>query len=161
MAMRDLIPWGRGQSPAPRQQDPLLAFHREMNRLFDDFWQGFEGGGFGFGRQAGWPQIEIAETDAAFTVTAELPGLEQKDVEVLLNDGVLTLRGEKKSEIDDRNRHFSERRYGRFERRIPLDVEVDRDKVGAAFKDGVLTVTLPKAPQAVERSRRIPIAGGG
>jgi HSP20 family protein len=162
MAMRDLISWGRGRAPAAQQPDPFAALHREMNRLFDDFWQGFESmaSGLGFGGQTVWPQVEVAESDAAVTVTAELPGLDQKDVEVLLNDGVLTLRGEKKSEVEDKDRHFSERRYGRFERRIPLDVEVDRDKVNAAFKNGVLTVSLPKAPQAVERSKRIAITSG-
>ncbi|HZU89090.1 MAG TPA: Hsp20/alpha crystallin family protein [Stellaceae bacterium] len=162
MAVRDLISWGRGRAPAAQQPDPLAALHREMNRLFDDFWRDFEGlaGGFGFDGQTVWPQVEVAESDAAVTVTAELPGLDQKDVEVLLNDGVLTLRGEKKSEIEDKNRHFSERRYGRFERRIPLDVEIDQDKVNAAFKNGVLTINLPKAPQAVAQSKRIAITSG-
>jgi HSP20 family protein len=158
MAMRDLITWGGWPAPAPRQQDPFAALHRELNRLFEDFWQGFGAGDLGLGREA-WPHIEIAETDNEFKVTAELPSLEQQDVEVLLGDGALTLRGEKKSEIDDKNRHFSERRYGRFERHIPLAVEVDRDKVNAVFKNGVLTVTLPKTPQAVAQSKRIPIAG--
>jgi HSP20 family protein len=160
MAIGDLISWAGWRPPAPRQPDPFAALHREMNRLFEDFWQGFEAGDFGFGRQTAWPHVEVAETDNEFRVTAELPGLEQKDVEVLLGDGALTLRGEKKSEIDDKNRHFSERRYGRFERRIPLAGEIDRDKVNAAFKNGVLTVTLPKAPQAVGRSQRIAITSG-
>jgi HSP20 family protein len=162
MAVRDLISWGRGRSPVSRQLDPFAALHREINRLFDDFWRDFDdvAGDFGFGRQSVWPHVEVAESGDALTVTAELPGLDQNDVEVLLSDGVLTLRGEKKSAIDDKDRHFSERRYGRFERRIPLEVEVDRDKVSATFKNGVLTVTLPKAPQAIERSKRIPIASG-
>lgn len=87
-----------------------------------------------------------------------MPGLEQKDIEVELANGVLAIRGEKKTETEDNDRLFSERTYGRFERRIPVD-EVERDKVNASFKNGVLTVTLPKSPSAQEKARRIAING--
>lgn len=80
-------------------------------------------------------------------------------IEVLLDDGVLTLRGEKRSETEDKDRQFSERFYGRFERRIPLGYEVEEDKVAAAFKNGVLTVTLPKSPNAQSKVKRIAING--
>ena len=91
------------------------------------------------------------------TVTAELPGMEEKDVDLLLEDGVLTLKGEKRAETEDKDRQFSERYYGRFERRSPLDAEVQADKVEARFKNGVLTVTLPKDPEAQPKARRIAI----
>ncbi|MGY2903393.1 HSP20 family molecular chaperone IbpA [Bradyrhizobium sp. URHC0002] len=91
-------------------------------------------------------------------VLAELPGLDQNDVAIELSDGVLTISGEKKSETEDKERRFSERYYGRFERRIPVD-DVDQDKVAASFKDGVLTVTLPKLPTAQRKVRRIAING--
>jgi len=92
-------------------------------------------------------------------VTAELPGLEEKDIQVELANGVLAISGEKKTESEDKDRRFSERYYGRFERRIPVD-DVEPDKVKASFKNGVLTVTLPKSPSAQEKVKRIAINRG-
>jgi len=163
MSVRDLIPWGRSgnRTPAPRTHDPFFALHREVNRLFDDFWRDFNlptlsgFGGFGGG---GWPQIDVAETATEIRVMAELPGLEEKDVELTLTENFLTLKGEKRSETDNgEGIHLTERFYGAFERTIPLGAEIDRDKVTASFKNGVLTVSLPKTASAQERSRRIPI----
>ena len=91
-------------------------------------------------------------------VIAELPGLEEKDVEVKLSDGVLAIKGEKKTEMEDEGRVFSERYYGRFERRIPVE-DIEEDKVSASFRNGVLTVTLPKLPGAQRQATRIPING--
>ncbi|MGK9233734.1 Hsp20/alpha crystallin family protein [Inquilinus limosus] len=160
--MRDLIPWARSRSAMPyRDEDsPLLSLHREMNRLFDEAFRGF-GSTSLFGRGTGWPSLELAETDKAVTVSAEIPGLDEKDVEVTLADGILTIRGEKKSEVEDKQRHFSERSYGRFERQIAIGHEVDEDKVEASFRNGVLTVTLPKTERAQSKARRIAINGGG
>ena len=90
-------------------------------------------------------------------MSAELPGLEEKDVEVLLEDGLLTLRGEKSSTTEDRERQFSERVYGRFERRIPLPSCIDEAAVEAGFHNGVLTVTLPKTEAAQAQVKRIPL----
>lgn len=164
MNVRDLIPWGRQNNAAPtvygsEQMNPLLAFHRDMNRLFDETFRDF-GAPSLFGRMSVWPSVEIAETDKDIRVSAELPGLEEKDVEVLIEDGALTLRGEKKSEVEDKARHFSERYYGRFERQIPLGFEVDDDKVAATFRNGVLTVTVPKSEKAQARTKRISINNG-
>lgn len=165
MTIRDLIPWTRGRDVEVRRgadTDPFLTLHREMNRLFDDVFRGFDLAPFGtmraFGRGAGWPSIEVADGEKEIKVTAELPGLDEKDVQIEIADGVLAIRGEKKTEIEDKDRLFSERSYGRFERRIPLD-NVDEDKVSAAFKNGVLTVTLPKAAEAQKPVRRIAING--
>ena len=166
MSLRDLIPWnnrGRNMS-VHRGEDanPFLTLHREMNRLFDDVFRGFDHSPVGtngfFGRSMAWPNVEVSETDTEMKVTAELPGLEEKDVELELADGVLTIRGEKQTETEDKDRLFSERCYGRFERRIPVD-EVALDKAAAAFKNGVLTVTLPKLPTAQRQTRRIAING--
>lgn len=161
MAVRDLIPWGRSASAAPTRYgegaDPFATLRREMDRLFDDAFRGFGVPSLGFGRDVGWPSLEVSETDEDVTVAAELPGLDEKDVEVLLAEGVLTIRGEKKSETEDKERRFSERCYGRFERRVALPAEVDEDKVQASFENGVLTVTLSKSAKARERVRRIPL----
>jgi len=166
MTIRDLIPWGRNNGHSTptvfnEGRDPFLSLHREVNRLFDDVFRGFgEGlpsanGGSNLGRA--WPSVEISDQDKEIKVTAEVPGLGEKDIEVLLNDGVLTLRGEKRSETEDKERQFSERYYGRFERRIPLGYEVEEDKVDAQFKNGLLTVVLPKTEKAQSSVKRITI----
>jgi len=169
MNVRDLIPWSRAEDKTPalyRDSDPFMTLHREVNRLFDDVFRGFDQ--FGMGRfpslassraNWGWPNVELSETDKEIRVTAELPGLDEKDVEVTLDDDVLTLRGERRSESEDSERQFSERFYGRFERRIPLGSEVEEDKVEARFKNGVLTITMPKTERAQGRAKRIAING--
>jgi HSP20 family protein len=161
MNMRDLIPWARSQQMAPGryrdENDPFMTLHREMNRLFDDVLRGFDMPLGGTSRAGGWPHVEVVETDKDVRVSAELPGLDEKDVEVLMHDGVLTIRGERKSEIDDKDRSFSERYYGRFERRIPLAWEVEEDRIAANFRNGVLTVTMPKSAESRPQMKRIPI----
>ena len=160
MNMRDLIPWGRQSSTAPvqyqNQDNPIVGFRREVDRLFDDLFRGSLPS-LGIGRTlAAWPNVEFSETDREIRITAEVPGMSEKDVELLLEDGVLTLRGERKSETEDKDRGYSERYYGRFERRIALPSYVNEEGANASFKDGVLSVTLPKSAEA-ERGRRIPI----
>ena len=161
MAIRDLIPWNKNQQLATTGDayDPFLTLHREMNRLFDDVFRGF--GNFGrvgaslMEGQFSWPRIELHETDKTVTVSAELPGLNEKDVQVEIANGVLSIRGEKKSETDNGGR-YSERYYGSFERRIPLE-GVQEDKAEANFRNGVLTVSLPKTEQAAQSVKRIAI----
>jgi HSP20 family protein len=162
MNMRDLIPWGRSQQTTPSRYrdegDPFMTLHREMNRLFDDVFRGFDMAPFGgVSRMASWPHVEVVDNDKDVRISAELPGLEDKDVEVLIGDGVLTISGEKKSAIEDKERAFSERTYGRFERRIPLAWEVEEDKIEASFKNGVLTVTLPKSAESRSEVKRIAV----
>src|SRR3954471_8960627 len=151
MAIKDLIPWNnRGREVGiQRGADvhPFVALHREMNRMFDDVFRGFDLAPFGPTWALdgfGWPQIDIDETDEDVRITAELPGLDEKDVRLEIANGVLSISGEKKSESEDKARRFSERHYGRFERRIPLE-DVEEDKVSAAFKNGVLSITVPKS----------------
>jgi HSP20 family protein len=167
MNMRDLMPWSRSESQSPNLyreyreagRNPFFALHREMNRLFDDALRGLDSFGR-FSSWGGWPDIEVSETDNEIKVTAEVPGLEEKDIDVTFDGGMLSLRGEKRSESEDNERQFSERFYGRFERRVPLDAEIDQDKVEATFKNGVLTVTLAKTTQAQSKAKRIAINKG-
>ncbi len=167
LTVRDLIPWSRGRDVAAGRtaEHPLMSFQREMDRLFEDLWRGFDVPALGRDERVGTmisPRIELKEKDGEVVVTAELPGLQEKNVEVTLTDNVLSIRGEKKLEKTDKEAEYtySERSYGAFERRIPIDAEVVGDKVAAKFADGVLTVTLPKNPDAKGHSRRIPIGGG-
>lgn len=156
MNFRDLVPWNRAERDRDTQSPhPVASLHRDVNRLFEEAFRGFGVSSF-FGDR-GWPNMDVEETDRDYRVSAELPGLDEKDVEVLLHDGVLTLRGEKKAESEDRNRSYSERFYGRFERQVSLDRDVDEGAVKATFKKGILTVTVPKSAKAVERTKRIPI----
>ncbi|WP_291855452.1 Hsp20/alpha crystallin family protein [Bradyrhizobium sp.] len=160
MALRDLIPWNndgtRGLRLHRNEANPFLELHREMNRLFDAF-RSFDVAPLS-SQAMGWPSVEVNETEKEVKVIAELPGLQEKDVNVELRDGLLTISGEKKSETEDKERRFSERYYGRFERSIPID-DVDQEKVGASFKDGVLTVTLAKLPTEKQKVKRIAING--
>lgn len=160
MDVKSLIPWSRNRNtPAVRygeEPSPLLALHREMNRLFDDFFRGFDLPlSLRFGWSAGWPNVEVSESEKDIKVVAELPGLTEKDVDVTLHDGVLTLKGEKKQESD--GAIYSERWHGSFERSIQLGPDIDPDQVTASFKNGVLTVTLTKRPEAESRIKRIPV----
>lgn len=168
MAIRDLIPWSRQENrlqvPVSGERDrelashPLFSLHREVNRLFDDVFSGFGISGLGgLDRTSSWPRVELGETDKELRITAELPGLDEKDIDITIEEGVLTLRGEKRSEIEEKDRGYSERSYGRFERRLGLPKGIDRDGANAAFKNGVLTVTLPKTAAANENVRRIPV----
>jgi HSP20 family protein len=160
MALRDLIPRNNGSrevSMHRNEPNPFLALHREMNRLFDDAFRSFDVAPFS-SQAMGWPNVEVNETGNEVKVIAELPGLEEKDVNLELRDGLLTISGEKRSETEDKERRFSERCYGRFERSVPVN-DVDQDKVEASFKNGVLTVTLPKLPTAQQKVKRIAING--
>jgi HSP20 family protein len=167
MSVRDLIPWGRStNAPLPstmrtEPMSPFLQLHREMNRLFDDVFSGFGAGMPGLAsRGLGWPNVEMVETEQGLRVSAELPGLDEKDVELTIDDGVLTLRGEKRAETTDKERGYSERSYGRFERVLALPFAVEEDKAEASFKNGVLSVTLPRSAKAPEHGRRIAINAG-
>lgn len=164
MALTDLVPWGRRDRPlAPHtsaapgswggELSPFFRLHDDMNRLFNDMFRDLS---LSAGRGAGWPQIEVKETDDGYRLTAELPGMSEKDVELSLDNGVLTLRGEKKAETGDQSRGYSERYYGVFERRIQVG-DVEEAKVNASFDRGVLTIDLPRPPEAKAHAKRIPI----
>jgi HSP20 family protein len=145
-----LLPW--------RPAEELSALQREMNRLFEQF----------FGERprldiahGGWmPRMDMVEMNDSLTITAELPGLEAKDVDVALAGDTLTIKGEKTQEHEDKaeTHHVMERTYGAFSRMVRLPVPVSADKVKATFTNGVLTISLPKTEAA--RQRAIPINVG-
>ena len=158
MAISDLVPWKRGERKLPvrRGEEPFYAMQERMNRMFDDFFSDR----FGlapFGEQFGAfnPSVDVTESDQEIKVSAELPGLAEQDIEVSLSNDVLTLRGEKKVEKEDKGENYyrMERSYGSFHRSISLPTEVKADQVEATFKNGVLTVTLPKAATAQNRKK--------
>jgi HSP20 family protein len=161
--MTDLIPWtrSRGSDLQRAAPDPFFSLQREINRVFDDAWRGIDLPTMRQGRDPlGWPSVELQDDEKQLTVVAELPGMNEKDVEVMLENDVLVLRGERRSEREDVNRQFSERYYGRFERHIPLPVEVQADRIEAQFRNGLLTINMPKSENARSHTRRIPIRHG-
>jgi HSP20 family protein len=130
---------------------------KEMDRLFDRFWEG-EGDLPSLPALGEWaPALDVSETKDAVIVKAEVPGMDPKDVQVSLQEQVLTLKGEKKQEKEEKDEHYyrTERAYGAFARAIRLPAPVDGSKVTATFKHGLLSVTLPKAPAA--KGTSIPI----
>ena len=135
--MRALSPWTGTE-----------VFRREMDRLFDRFfeprWDEFEAVGE-------WaPKLDFSETKDAYLVKAEVPGVEQKDISVQIQNQVLTLKGEKHKEKEEKDEkyHRVERSWGAFTRTLALPMGVETEKVSATFKDGLLTIKLPKAPGA-------------
>ncbi len=144
------------------EDDPFITMQRRMNRLFDDFMSPlpgllhYEEMGASF-----TPRVDMEEDEKEIRVTAELPGMDAKDIYISIQRDVLTLRGEKSSEHEEKKGqyHRIERSYGSFERQIPLGVEVDAEKVGADLKNGVLTITLPKPAGEAAKTRRIDVKG--
>lgn len=169
MVFQEMVPWKKGSrnvSIRPVEDEyPLGALQRRMNRMFDDFFGDFSelplsrfpalgrlGDGF-------IPRMDVAETDKEITLNAELAGIDEKDVDVTLQDNVLTIRGEKKAEHEEKNRRccLTERSYGTFSRSVTLPAEVQQDKIQATFKKGVLTVRLPKSPVEETKATKIEI----
>jgi HSP20 family protein len=161
----------KADKPAPvaaQAGDVWRSMRQEMERLFDRFSAPFENGNFGnfpaFDRL--WSQgpdfaalaVDIASDDKAYTITAELPGLDEKDVEVTIGDDALSFKGEKRqvSEEKTKNRYVAERSYGAFQRSFALPKDADRKAIAATFAKGVLTITIPKAA-AVETQQKIEV----
>ena len=152
--IKNLLPtvWRRSETPLRRaEESPFLALHREMNRMFDDFSRGFDLSPFDGGWSWGFsPPVDVREDEKEVTVKAELPGMEEKDIEVNLADNGLTIKGEKKAEKEEKGKDnwYRETSYGAFHRFIPLPEGLDKEKVDARFKNGVLTVTLRRLEEA-------------
>jgi HSP20 family protein len=161
MAHKDLAP----RQPAKGGGFGLFDLHREVDRVFDSFLHSFStpalsgenGGGLALDLR-----VDTSEDDKAYHVTAELPGMTEKDVEVTFADNTLTISGEKKSEkeVKEANYHRRERSFGSFRRAFTLPAEVDEAKIAASFKDGVMTIDLPKSKTAQKKTKKITIQRG-
>ena len=153
---RSLLPTGR--RTVSRFDDPFIALQRNMNRLFDDAFIGWPAPKSGNGADVLAPSIDVKETDKAVEIEAELPGVDEKDVQVTYAGGILTIKGEKKDqkEVTKGDYHISERNFGSFFRSLTID-DVDSDKIEATFAKGVLKLTLPKAAAAQAKAKTITI----
>jgi HSP20 family protein len=166
-------------APAPAERwDPLSSLRDEVDHLFDDFSWRWPAGpfarrgrdwlaplrGFPTGWPAGAPAVDIVDLDKEIQVRAELPGMEEKDIDIELSGSMLTIRGEKKEEQEKGEKggryYMSERRYGAFERSLRIPEGADREKPEARFAKGVLTVTFPKTREAREKARKVKIKSG-
>ena len=151
---------------------PFETLREEVDRIFDEFTRGF--GRWPFGRRifdvepllryetslgVSAPVVDVVEKEKEYQISAELPGLDEKDVEVSVADDMLTIKGEKKEEKEEKakNYYVSERSYGAFQRSFQLPSGVDAEKIEAKFQKGVLTVTLPKTPEAQKKEKKIAI----
>ncbi|NWG71833.1 MAG: Hsp20/alpha crystallin family protein [Parvularculaceae bacterium] len=143
--------------------DPFFRLQNEMNRLFDEAFAGFSGFASGGTVGALTPRVDLKETGDALEAFFELPGVDEKDLDVEISDNILTVRGEKRAERSEREDgsgyHFVERSYGSFARSIALPAEIEQDRVKAEFSNGVLKLWLPKNAEARNRTRKIAISG--
>ena len=173
MAEPTKVPVKTERSPAPALQAwrPFETLRREIDRLFEDFDGGFRRGPAGrslFDVAPFWrseftwpatPAVDLVETDKGYEITAELPGLDEKNIEVKFADGVLTIKGEKQEEKEEKKKDYylHERSFGSFHRALQVPAGVDTDKIEATFKKGVLTVTLPKSAEAQKAEKKITV----
>ena len=166
MSVKDLLPDFRTKRNVPVRREewehPFSSLQREMNRMFDRFFGDSNLTRFedNFGNY--FPRVDLTETNKEIRITAELPGLDEKDIDISISDDVLTLRGEKKQEREEKEENYyrMERSYGAFHRDIPLPCEVETSNVEAVFKKGVLKIYLSKKPEAQRKSKRIAIKTG-
>jgi HSP20 family protein len=141
---------------------PFYSLQREMNSLFDNFFRGFDltprglmSGGAGIIT----PSVDVKENDKEFIIKAELPGVEEKDIDVTVTSDSVTIKGEKRKEQEDKdkNYYYMERSYGSFSRVIPLEAEIVAEKAEASFKNGILDIKIPKNQSAKAKGTKIPI----
>jgi HSP20 family protein len=162
VSLNALVPWRNNKSEVQTRRedvfDPFVTFRREVDRMFDRFFDGFP-----MRHADEWhavtPALDIDETDKEMVITAELPGVTEKDVEVNLAGDLLTIKGQKKEEKTHKSGESThvERRYGSFARSVRLPFEPKDERVEAKFKDGVLTVHLPKPAEMQRSVRRIDV----
>jgi len=144
--------------------NPLVQFHREIDKIFESVFQGFPVSPFRKENGSAWsgmllPHVDIGESKKQYTINVEVPGVQEKDIELTLADGTLVIRGEKRDEQENRDQHYHriERSYGSFQRMLSLPADADENAVEAKFNNGVLTITIAKDPQARPPVRKISI----
>jgi HSP20 family protein len=145
---------------AKRNENPITAWQNEMRNFFDRFNREFSID-IDMPLMTDFaPKIEVKDSDKGYLVSAEVPGMTEKDINVSLKDNSLIIEGERKTEskTEDQGRFFSEFEYGSFYRSIPLNDEVDANKVKATYRDGVLSVELVKAESSAHKAKRIPVS---
>ncbi len=184
MELKKFVPWNwfkkedeftrQSTLPVIRRGDsqtlsPVRQFHQEIDRMFDEFFHGFGFPSMGLGRnfpslaQSEWlkPTVDIEADEKEYTISVEIPGVEEKDFSLELNDSTLSIRGEKRQQKEDKQTDYyrMERSFGSFQRVISLPEDVNQDGINAKYTNGVLTIKLPRKPSAKTESRKIQIGG--
>jgi len=160
--IRDLLPTARRTPGRLLEADPIVNFRTSLERLLEDFTADFEDlspSTWSQSLRSFTPRLDLQENDSRIVLTAELPGLRDNDVQVELNRDYLTIKGEKKASQEEKDKDgiYCERSFGSFERTIRLTSEINKDKIDAMVKDGVLTVTLPKTAEGKKDVKRISV----
>lgn len=161
MDFRDLMMWR--WPPKAEAEEPLQALQADINRAFESFWRTLPATSFranwGMTLQSAEPRIDLIETEKEIEISAEMPGLEEGDIEVALSDTCVTIKAEKRAGRDRQGGGYriNERLYGTVERTIPLPTAVDQEEVKASYRDGVLTINVPKVAGASKDVRHIPV----
>jgi HSP20 family protein len=156
----------------PRAWHPIEGLRQEVTRLIDDFgqgyWQPLRRSLFASGplvrRALTWetgiaPPVDVMESEIAYEIMAEMPGMDERNIEVKVADGTLIIKGEKQGKREEKGREYylRERNFGSFERSFTVPETVDTDKIEASFKSGVLTLILPKKPEAQKRAKKVEV----
>jgi HSP20 family protein len=162
MTSKHLVPVTRQNIATRRDIDPVLSLWRDTDSLFDSFFGGLGYEPLAFGLMAFNPTIDVTESDKEIRVLAELPGMDEKDINVSLYRDTLMITGEKRAESEQKGKdyHHVERSYGSFSRTIQLPADAATNKITAELKKGVLTIVLPKSARAVESTRKVKIKVG-
>ncbi|MBI4431061.1 MAG: Hsp20/alpha crystallin family protein [Candidatus Omnitrophica bacterium] len=167
MKIKHLIPHkdgGERDLQTAEWRDPFYAFQRRVNDVFGNFFDAFDFEPFeAYEKQLRTfqPKMDVSETDKEFTISAEFPGLDEKDIEVVLEGDILTIKGEKKEEREERKKGYyrSERSYGAFQRSLAVPESVNTQGLTAEVKKGVLKIVLPKKPEAQIERKKIEVKG--
>ena len=167
MRITDLVPWrgsGRDLTSRSAPPDPVSGLRLDVDRAFENFWRMMP---FPFAAMEGLPRaddvrVDVTDNGKEITVTAELPGMRDADIDVSISDGLLTIRGEKKSdhEAETNGILVRERTYGAMERTVPLPEGIAADAATASFRNGVLTLVIPKSPQLQADTKHISVQSG-
>lgn len=176
MTLKEMVPWRWGGLRRWDDEDrPFESFfremdslHKEMDRLFEDFWKGsgrhamtapWQSTLAQWSRGEVMPRVDETEDEKAFHIEVELPGMDRDDVDITLSNGLLTIRGEKKREEEEKGKDFyrKERSFGAFRRSLPIPADVDESKIDASFKKGVLYIELPKTEEARKKVTHIDV----
>jgi len=161
MTLRELMPFSKKTLPIRHEtENPFALFRHDMDTMYEDFLRGFD-------IEPAWtrkmdsftPRVDVTESEKEINVAAELPGIEEKDIDVTVSGNSLTIKGEKKEEKEDKGKDYyrMERSYGSFSRTIPLPVEVETDHASASYKKGILLIKIPKSAKAIEEKKKIPV----
>lgn len=170
MAIGEMVPWrwgslrrsGRDDKPFEGFRNEIASLHREMDRLFEHLWsEGFASAPMSadWARMDVQPQLDVAEDNKSISVKIELPGMDEKDVDVTLTDRMLTIRGKKEEDKESKEKDFykRERAFGSFRRNIEVPATIDVSQIEASFKKGVLTIQLPKTKEAQDKVKHIDV----